>query len=130
MKRIITILLLSVLSITPFCGRDGSFTPGNEAVTDSTYSRINDSCKAGIDGLSDRLHCCSFELPQGNSIRFGRQDEHNQQRHVGNSRVSFCTTAQSEQQKPSISRCYIIKEVAESRHARGYYIYALRHIII
>ena len=141
MKRLATILLLFILSAT-FLGGESIIAPSS---TDNSgqaahslpikgltaQQSLTDPNRVNIQELSDRLRDCSFELPHASNIQLTRQGEQNQLRHTGNCNRAVASIATTTREQNTLPSDYNInKEVAASRHARGYYIYALRHIII
>ena len=85
----------------------------------------------GFSELADELQECRFELPQANSCNvIKRNGEQQTGKRTGSNRTgtTLCLQAQKTIQKFYSTTCH--KVIATERHARGYYIYALRHIII
>lgn len=130
MKKMAFILLTMFFSIV--------FTRGEECAMQhrgtqmpSIPCSIQDKDRLDIVVLSDILNGCRFELPQGANIYVPRCDEQFQSRRPNCSSKTIETFASvlSQQRHSHLSESNH-KAVAASRHSRGYYIYALRHIII
>lgn len=132
MKRLTVILLLCTLSAIFFNGGETLAVTSNETDSTNTVQRcLTTPDDTDIEELSDRLRDCSFELPNNSNVQPTRQGEKNQTRHIGSSsRSTGCTATLSKQLHTPQSVNHSKDEVAASRHTRGYYIYALRHIII
>lgn len=129
MRRIASILLLLLLPAL-YTGSQAAtaFAPdrGTEKVC-----MLDDKLCANINELANILSNCSFEPQQGSSTFHARNNGHTVTRCPLKEYKSATLSPTLYKHKSTISSddtCQ--KAVASSRHDRGYYIYALRHIII
>lgn len=127
MKRIATILLLLLLP--------GLYT-GSQVVaaTGSDIAKVcmlNDKQNANISKLANILDQCCFEVHESSNTLLTRHTGHSTPRcpfkHLKAGSLIF---AQYKQKNSIPSGENSQKAIAASRHTHGYYIYALRHIII
>ena len=129
MRRIATILLLLLLPAL-YTGSLAAtaFAPdrGTEKVC-----MLDDKLCANIDELANILSNCSFEPQQGSSTFHARNNGHTVTRCPLKEYKSATLSPTLYKHKSTIpSGEKSQKAVASSRHTHGYYIYALRHIII
>lgn len=128
MQRLLGLSIYILLLLLP-AGSCKAVVPSHDKA-ESEY--IEDSLKNSIVSLSDILQDCRFELPQNGITVFSRQGK----QHSANQRVSdsgkngamLCQQQKALSPATHIISCHMA--VAAAQHNRGYYIYALRHIII
>ena len=127
MKRLTT--LLFVLILTALTGSGHAAVP--ESMHDSKEA-LHDGMAEGLKSLADSLDICRFELPQATGHNTVRQQNEQQAprrfQGCGKTNISFEQSSSLSIQTAICSENH--KAVASARHGRGYYIYALRHIII
>lgn len=129
MRRIATILLLLLLPAL-YTGSQAAtaFAPDNGT---EKVCMLDDKLGANIDELADILSNCSFEPVQDCCTFHARNNGHTVTRcplkEYKNATLSP-TLYKHKSTIPSGEKSQ--KAVASSRHTHGYYIYALRHIII
>lgn len=129
MKRILAILSILLLPAL-YTGSQAAtaFAPdkGTEKVC-----MLNDKLGANIDELANILSNCSFEPVQGCCTFQARNNGHTVTRCPLREYKSATLSPTLYKHKSTIpSGEKSQKAVAASRHTHGYYIYALRHIII
>lgn len=94
--------------------------------------RIDNTLKIGIESLADRLHDSCFEQPHNNYTAHSRQSKQQQNWRRANDSdktgSQFATSQDTQPNNPFTALCHTA--IATSKHNRGYYIFALRHIII
>ena len=127
-QRILTFLLLAFAAVLV---TDKSYASEVYGSTNKEYCLIEDCFEKNVIGLQQRLRECRFEQPQHNGITITRKSENNTYRRAHDNTKNGYTSAIHELHinvRYNIVVCH--KAVSTSRHTRGYYIYALRHIII
>ena len=131
MQRIIGLLTFIVFMALP-AGDCHAGVSSKAVPVVSGQGRIEDTVKTSIESLAAMLHDCRFELPQSNQTTLTRQGkQHTTNRRINDSSKSgepLMLLQHSRQHIAFGSACHTA--IAASRHIRGYYIYALRHIII
>lgn len=129
MKRILTILLLFIISATYVAGRE--CTPIQSQAAGKGKSSLCNTEKKNIEKLSNELQECCFEVPATGSIQFTYKNKQQPaRRFCGSCKTVLAANLQTQQQKIAVKGYSIHSKITESRHSRGYYIYTLRHIII
>lgn len=129
MKRLATILILLVLAAA-FCGSgksDALCEPKEKECTEKLCSQE----KQSIDELQERLMDCSFRLPQTSLLQTARQGDRQTARRLTPYEKAACAGNSQLHLPEHATECTASRNgITSSRHNRGYYIYALRHIII
>jgi hypothetical protein len=128
MKSLLYILLLLLLPVNGTCSQMP--TP-HSTEGKRTAGTLQDCCRKNIEQLADKLKDCLFEYQQPGETQITQNIGQNSYRRLYSSFKSKTATTISSAHKTTISSadtCH--KAVATSRHSHGYYIYALRHIII
>lgn len=130
MQRITGILTFIVFMALPAGNCHAAATVHDDAI--AGYGHIDDTVNICIESLADMLHDCCFEQPSNCytvQARLGKQQTVN--RRINDSSKGGEPVAllqHKESHATFASSCHTA--IATSRHIRGYYIYALRHIII
>ena len=128
MKRLATLLVTIIISAVYYnCGYAASLEKQGYNISPTIEEETADY----IGIISDRLKECSLELPQQTDFHSTTKGEQSQSRRIaGNGKYHLVSPALPEQQRFIATDISGKKAVTSSRHSRGYYIYALRHIII
>ena len=130
MKRLSAIFIAMFLPMF-FIGEANATTMANRDHKNCGNSNIDDSIKANIDDLHERLQDCRFNQPAHSTGSLTRQSESHHSRRINDSAGNGQAAILHKQQEIAYPRLNLQeKAIAISRHKRGYYIYALRHIII
>ena len=127
MKQLKFIFLLLILLLV-FPARS---TAQSSAKAEPRYAICGYDLSKGISELADHLRECRFEVPQtSGNIAFKRNGEQQTSKRIHTSKpgTSGYVSQKQKEKEPQPASCR--KAIATVRHARGYYIYALRHIII
>ncbi|MBQ8695590.1 MAG: hypothetical protein IJ513_08120 [Bacteroidaceae bacterium] len=131
MQRIIGLLTFIIFMALP-AGDCHAAVSSKAVPVASEQGNIDDTIKTSIESLAARLHDCRFELPQSNMTSLTRQGK----QHTANRRINDSSKSgeplmllQHNGQHTTFART-CRTAIAASHHIRGYYIYALRHIII
>ena len=129
MKRKILLFLLFSFVAVIFGNKSNAMAA--DCYIHKEYSIIEDSVKKNLTRLQHLLEESKFELPHHNGSGITRKNEQNNCRRTNENAHNEQTSDVQEtgnRQKNGIITYH--NAVATSRHTRGYYIYALRHIII
>lgn len=126
--RHITTILLSILFSAILLSRSGDCC--NSTVAKNGTGSIESIQRENLIKLSDKLQECRFELPQASNVNISRNQQP-AQRQLQQGNEKCCTIATFlEQQKLRHIQPEQRIAITTSQHKSGYYIYALRHIII
>lgn len=126
--RQITTILISILFSAILLGRSDNCC--NSTVVKKNGGSIESIQRENFIKLSDKLQECRFELPQASNINISRNHQP-AQRQLQPGDEKCCTLATLlEQQKLRHLQPEQRIAIKTSQHKSGYYIYALRHIII
>lgn len=129
MKRLLSILLLLLLPL--FCMGAKATNPHSTEEKGATACMLKASTGNNIEELAGKLQECRFDQPQTGGASITRHGGDNNHRRTCKNSKDQESRIQSSTVKTTFSSddtCQ--KAVVSSRHDRGYYIYALRHIII
>lgn len=128
--RLLVTLILLLASMPQFIhGKEHYIMPCNDAGIQYLY--IQEEANNDTQYPTKELDNYLFELPQQGTIQVQRNSEHyNIRRGFGQDRTGNALAIIVSQQHRTYQISSNHKAVAHSRHCRGYYIYALRHIII
>ena len=124
--------ILTILFLAVFFNGGSQYVmasePGNR---EAAHGNIEDLLKGSIAEQHDRLLDCRFEQPQAFTHIITRQNEAPAYRRTNdNTRTGDTPHFVEGENRLQHRSVTCSKAVAASRHIRGYYIYALRHIII
>ncbi len=126
--RHITTILLSILFSAILLGRSSDCC--SSVAAKNGIGSIESIQRENLIKLSDRLQECRFELPQASKVNISRNQQP-AQRQLQQGNEKCCTIATFlEQQKIRHIQPEQRIAITTSQHKSGYYIYALRHIII
>lgn len=129
MKFLLTLILLLVSTPQSIHGNEHHIMPCSDAGIQYLY--IQEETNNDIQHPIKELNNALFELPQQGTIQIQRNGEHySTRRCYGQDRTGNTLAIIVSQQHRTYQISSNHKAVAHSRHCRGYYIYALRHIII
>lgn len=126
--RHVTTILLSILFSAILLGRSGDCC--NSTVAKNGTGSIESLQRENLIKLNDKLQECRFEQPQASNVNISRNQQP-AQRQLQQGNEKCCTIATFlEQQKLRHIQPEQRIAITTSQHKSGYYIYALRHIII
>ena len=128
MKRLATLFIILLLAAVNY---SSVYATVHEQPKGKEVPVLDEQASDCIETLADRLDESCFELPSHTNIQSTQQNEFPTSRRIaGNEKANSIYAALPQEQEFITSDIAGQKAVTSSRHSRGYYIYALRHIII